>query len=86
VQLAVGAQRRRSVTGTAGMIDQAGVALSAIPAGAVGRVAARGEIWRATSAEPLAEGDPVRVTAVDGLTLTVRRDPGGLPPANPPVA
>lgn len=86
VRLAVGSQRRRSVTGTAGMIDQAGVALTAIPAGAVGRVAAHGEIWRATSAEPLAQGDAVRVTAVDGLTLTVRRDPDGLPSSMPPVA
>jgi membrane-bound serine protease (ClpP class) len=85
VRLAVASQRRRSVTGASGMIDGAGVALTAIPAGMAGRVATHGEIWRAIAAEPVAKGDPVRITAVDGLTLTVRRDPGTAAP-DPPAA
>jgi membrane protein implicated in regulation of membrane protease activity len=36
-------------------------------------VATHGEIWTAKAPEPIAEGDSVRVTRVDGLTLTVRK-------------
>jgi membrane-bound serine protease (ClpP class) len=86
VRLAVASQRRRSVTGTSGMLDGEGLALSAISPGTVGRVATHGEIWRAVAAEPVAKGDAVRITAVDGLTLTVRRDPGGRQPEPPTAA
>lgn len=73
VRLAVRAQLARSVTGTAGMVNQIGRALTAIEPGGTGRVSTFGEIWTATAAEPILEGDTVQVTAVDGLTLTVRR-------------
>jgi membrane-bound serine protease (ClpP class) len=86
VRLAVASQRRRSVTGPSGMIDGKGVALAAFSPGTAGRVATRGEIWRAVADEPVAEGDSVRITAVDGLTLTVRRDPGGTQPEPPTAA
>lgn len=72
VRLAVTAQRRRSVTGSSGMIDETGRALTAIPAGGVGRIAAHGEIWNATAEEAVAEGDSVRVIAIEGLSLRVR--------------
>jgi membrane protein implicated in regulation of membrane protease activity len=36
-----------------------------------GLVDLRGEIWRAVSQGPLPPGHPVRVSRVDGLTLTV---------------
>lgn len=39
-----------------------------------GRVRLYGEIWRARSSEPVSEGESVRITAVDGLTLDVERD------------
>ncbi len=81
VRLTIASQRRRSVTGEAGMIDEVGRAMTAIPAGGVGRVVTHGEIWRATAAEPVPEGETVRVTAVEGLTLTVRRDADETPPA-----
>ena len=55
------------------MIGQAGRALTAIEPGGVGRVATHGEIWTAIAPEPIAEGDYVCVTSVDGLTLTVRK-------------
>lgn len=74
VRLGLAAQRRRSVTGEAGMIDEVGEALSAIEPGSPGRVTTHGEIWRAVAAEPIAAGDRVRVTNVDGLTLTVRKE------------
>lgn len=74
VQLAIKAQLRRSVTGDVGMIDERGQALTPIAPGGTGRVAAHGEIWNATASEPIAEGESVRVTAVKGLTLEVRRE------------
>jgi len=73
VHIAVKAQRRRATTGDAGMVDEIGVALGAIAAGGTGRVAVHGEIWNATSDEPIAEGDEVRVASVQGLKLAVRR-------------
>jgi membrane-bound serine protease (ClpP class) len=74
VRLGLAAQRRRSVTGAAGMIDEVGEALNSIEPGSPGRVATHGEIWRAVATEPIGPGERVRVTNVDGLTLTVRKD------------
>ncbi len=74
VRLAVKAQQQRPTTGAAGMIGEAGVVLTAIDPGQAGRVETHGEIWRAVADEPIAEGEHVRVTAVDGLTVTVQRD------------
>lgn len=73
VRLAVAAQRQRPVTGTAGMLGAAGQTMTAIPAGGFGQVRAQGEIWRATSSDSLPEGAGVRVTHIEGLTLTVRK-------------
>ena len=73
VRLAVRAQQQRSVTGEAGMLDEVGQALSSISAGGVGRVQTHGEIWTATSEQDIAAGDRVKVVAVKGLLLTVRR-------------
>jgi membrane-bound serine protease (ClpP class) len=73
VRLGVEAQRRRSYTGTSGMIDEPGRALTAFSPGQFGRVATHGEIWQATAEEPIAEGETIQVVAVDGLTLRVRR-------------
>ncbi len=81
VRLTIASQRRRSVTGTAGMIGEVGRAMTVIEPGGAGRVVTHGEIWRAVASEPIAEGDTVRVTGVDGLTVTVRRDAGGNLPA-----
>jgi membrane-bound serine protease (ClpP class) len=72
-RLGIAAQRRRPVTGAAGMIGEIGEALTPIAPGESGRVAAHGEIWRASSPEPIAAGDRVRVTGIEGLMLTVER-------------
>ena len=48
-------------------------ALAAMGEMGITRVMTHGEIWTATAAEPIAEGDRIRVTSVDGLTLTVRK-------------
>jgi membrane-bound serine protease (ClpP class) len=71
VRLAVLAQRGRSITGDAGMLDEIGHALTPILPGGVGRVRTHGEIWTATADEHIDAGSPVRVTAVSGLTLRV---------------
>ena len=78
VNLGVQAQRTRPITGTSGMLDAVGEALSAIEPGGTGRVRTHGEIWTATASEPIGAGETVRVTGVNGLLLTVvpeRRHP-----------
>lgn len=75
VRLAVTALRRPATTGSAGMLQERGRALGDFGAGVEGRVAAHGEIWTAVTDEPIREGDPVEVVAVDGLTLRVRPTP-----------
>lgn len=71
VRLAVLAQRVRPITGDAGMLAEVGYAITPIDPGGVGRVRTHGEIWTATSDERVEAGSPVRVTAVNGLTLRV---------------
>ncbi len=39
----------------------------------LGRVRLLGELWNARARETIPEGDMVRITAVDGLTLEVER-------------
>ena len=73
VRLGVGAQMMQPVTGRAGMIEEAGKALTPIGSGTPGRVATHGEIWAAVSEDDINEGDQVRVVAVDGMRLNVRR-------------
>jgi membrane-bound serine protease (ClpP class) len=74
VRLGVASQQRPAVSGVAGMIGEVGRALTDIGPVSPGRVATHGEIWQATSEEPIAEGARVRVTRVDGLQLAVRKD------------
>jgi membrane-bound serine protease (ClpP class) len=74
VRLAVQAQLAPAVTGSAGMLGAYGRALSSIAPGGIGRVETHGEIWTAAATEPVTEGDTVRVTAVQGLLLTVSPD------------
>jgi membrane-bound serine protease (ClpP class) len=73
-RLALRAQRQRSVTGIEAMIGAPARARSEIAPGTAGQVDVHGEIWRADSATHIAAGDPVRVTAVNGLTLIVEPD------------
>ena len=74
IRLGVLAQRQPAVTGEAGMLGEPGHALTEIGPGRPGRVATHGEIWQAKADEAIPEGARVRVTRVDGLTLTVRKD------------
>ena len=69
------ARRERIHTGSEGMIQQVGRAFTdfASRSGTVrGKVFIQGEIWNAVADSPIACDAPVRVLAVDGLTLRVR--------------
>jgi membrane-bound serine protease (ClpP class) len=70
-RLALSAHRQPPATGIEGMIGDIGRARSDIAPDAAGQVDIHGEIWRAQSATHIAAGQPVRVTAVNGLTLMV---------------
>jgi membrane protein implicated in regulation of membrane protease activity len=56
------------------MLNEAADAITAIEPGTPGRVRVRGEIWRAISNVRLEPGEHVRITNVEGLTLTVRKE------------
>jgi membrane-bound serine protease (ClpP class) len=73
VRLAVSSQRLPTVTGAAGMIGETARALTPLEPGQPGRVATHGEIWTAIASEPIAAGEHVRVTGLEGLTLTVTK-------------
>lgn len=77
--LVLRSRRARVRTGSEGMIGEVGrvvtplaVAAGADSGGVVrGKVFIQGEIWNAISTEPLPRDAPVRVLAVEGLTLRV---------------
>jgi membrane-bound serine protease (ClpP class) len=56
------------------MIGAAGVALTPVAPGSPGRITTHGESWQAVADEAIPEGAPVRVVAVNGLTLSVRKE------------
>jgi membrane-bound serine protease (ClpP class) len=69
VSLVIRARANKVVTGAAGMLDEIGVARTALaPAG---KVFVHGEYWDAVSSAPVEAGAHVRVIEVCGLTLTV---------------
>lgn len=70
-RLAIEAQRRPAVTGVEGLVGEEGRALTPITPDAPGQVRVHGEIWRAASRVTVLPGQPVRITAVKGLTLLV---------------
>ena len=74
LRLALAAQRRPAVTGAEGLFSETGEVLTPITPHAPGRVRLHGEIWTAIASEPIASGERVKVTHVDGLTLTVRKE------------
>jgi membrane-bound serine protease (ClpP class) len=67
--MAVRSRRRAVVSGDANVVGQAARVVACGPEGAWVEVA--GERWRARSAAPLHEGQRVRVSTRDGLTLDV---------------
>jgi membrane-bound serine protease (ClpP class) len=75
LQRVVSTYRRRPSTGLEGIVGEAGEALEDLAT--EGRVFVRGEIWNARSSGHVIKGDPVRVTAAEGLMLTVEKEEQG---------
>src|SRR5581483_3533016 len=69
MSIALKARQNKRVSGVEGMIGEIGVAQT--PFSPEGKVSVHGEIWNAVSTAPIAAGDSVRVTAVNGLKLHV---------------
>ena len=66
---ALKARHRSVVSGREHIIGASGVVLGDMQAEGWARV--QGESWRVVSRTPLARGQSVRVTGIDGLTLSV---------------
>jgi len=71
VSKAVQAHRKKPATGQEGLVGDTGRADSAIAP--EGKVFIRGEYWDAWSDEPIAAGERVEVTTVEGLRVKVRK-------------
>jgi membrane-bound serine protease (ClpP class) len=72
VSMGIRALYRPPVTGESAMVGRLGVARSALAP--EGQVMIDGELWRALSQDgTVAAGEPVKVAAIDGLTLKVTR-------------
>jgi membrane protein implicated in regulation of membrane protease activity len=62
-------RRYRVKTGAEGMIGERAETMEALDPS--GNVRVRGEIWNARASAPIPDGAPVRITAIEGLTLLV---------------
>jgi len=69
LSLAVRARRNKVETGAEGMVGEVGVTLT--PLAPEGKILVRGEYWNAVARAPVESGARVRVTAIEGLRLTV---------------
>ena len=69
---AIRARRQAVATGPESMVGGTGLALQDFTG--QGQVRAFGEVWQAQSDTPLAKGAKVRITAVQGLILTVEQE------------
>ncbi|MBM3746028.1 MAG: nodulation protein NfeD [Acidobacteria bacterium] len=69
VSLVIRARVSKVFTGTAGMVGEIGVVHTALAP--KGKVIVHGEYWDAIAGAPLEAGVRVRVTGIDGLTLSV---------------
>jgi membrane-bound serine protease (ClpP class) len=74
--LVVRAQRRKPASGAEAMIGEIGHVRRVDAGGKQIKIFVHGEYWDADADEPLAVGDAVEVTAVDGLRVRVRRPAG----------
>ena len=58
-------------TGKEELLGEEGIVTTALPTGGDGMVRIHGELWRARSSVPIADGKVVRVVRIDGLKLIV---------------
>jgi membrane-bound serine protease (ClpP class) len=71
MRLVLRSRQWKTATGKEELIGSHGVAMAQLPAGGVGMVRVHGELWSAESAQPVQEGETVRVLRVEGLKLYV---------------
>jgi membrane-bound serine protease (ClpP class) len=69
LRAAIMAKRQKAVTGAEGLLHAIGIARTDLLP--VGKIAIHGEIWDARANDKILAGKPVRVCAVEGLTLVV---------------
>jgi membrane-bound serine protease (ClpP class) len=69
VRFTMSARRSRVAAGKEDMIGAVGTVLDW--SGGRGHVRVKGERWRAVGGEGFRQGQPVRIDAIEGLTLTV---------------
>ncbi|MFC5862265.1 nodulation protein NfeD [Acidicapsa dinghuensis] len=84
LRLAVKARRMKALTGPAALVGSEGSAMEPIwlpGTEPIGRIQVQGEIWQATSSEPIPERAPVRVTGFHGDILEVQ--PGSAVSSSP---
>ena len=73
-RLAYRAQRAKVTTGSEGLVGEEGIARTDISS-SDGTVLVHGELWMATSDEPVPAGSLVQVVSVKGLRMKVRKQP-----------
>ena len=74
MRLVLRSRKWKQVTGREEMIGAEGIVIEPVgngPDSPEGMIRIHGELWRATSAQPVAEGASVRVLRIDGLKLYV---------------
>ena len=71
MRLVLRSRKWKTTTGREELMGSRGVVTTALKTGAEGMVRVHGELWRAESAEPVAEGASVKVLRVEGLKLYV---------------
>lgn len=64
-------RKRKSTLGIDGLVGKPGMVVA--DCDPEGQVKVNGLIWRAEAEEPLESGEPIVVTAVEGMRLDVRR-------------
>lgn len=69
---AIAQRRKPALTGREGLVGEVGEIRQAVRPGAAGWIFIHGEMWRATSDQPLDIGAPARVKAVRGMELEVQ--------------
>jgi len=74
LRMAVSIHRHAVVSGAEQMIGSRGEAMEDFTV--EGRVRSHGEIWNARTSVPVRQGQPVRITALEGLTLKIKPEEG----------
>jgi membrane-bound serine protease (ClpP class) len=71
MRLVLRSRKWKSATGREELLREQGVVVTPIVSGAEGMIRIHGELWRAVSAQPVPEGQAVRVLRIEGLKLYV---------------